>query len=48
MGAYFEPGVSLDIKLLLFNVGGEIRYRFVAGADDVDGFLAYLRLGLRL
>jgi hypothetical protein len=48
VGAYFEPGASLDIKLLMFNVGGEIRYRFVAGADDVDGFLAYLRLGLRL
>jgi hypothetical protein len=48
VGAYFEPGVSLDVKLLLFNVGGEIRYRFVAGANDVDGFLAYLRIGLRI
>jgi hypothetical protein len=48
VGAYFEPGFSLDAKLLLFNVGGEIRYRVVANAPDANGFIAYLRLGLRL
>ena len=48
VGAYFEPGFSLDAKLLLFNVGAEIRYRAVAGASDANGFIAYLRLGLRL
>jgi hypothetical protein len=48
VGAYFEPGASLDVKLLLFNVGAEVRYRVVAGASDANGVLAYLRLGLRL
>jgi len=48
VGAYFEPGGSLDVKLLLFNIGAEIRYRIVAGASDANGFITYLRLGLRL
>jgi hypothetical protein len=47
VGAYFEPGASLDVHLLLFNIGAEIRYRFVTGTDgDLNAFLAYLRLGL--
>ena len=48
VGAYFEPGASLDVKLLLFNVGAEVRYRIVAAAKDVNGVIAYLRLGIRL
>lgn len=46
VGAYFEPGASLDIHLLLFNVGAEMRYRVVTGNSEANGFLAYLRLGL--
>ncbi|HEX5661277.1 MAG TPA: hypothetical protein VFX59_29005 [Polyangiales bacterium] len=47
VGAYFEPGASLDVHLLVFNVGAEVRYRFVTGTDgDLNAFLAYLRLGL--
>ncbi len=46
-GAYFEPGVSLDLHVLLFNIGAEVRYRIVTNTNhDLDGFLAYLRLGL--
>lgn len=46
-GAYFEPGVSLDVHLLLFNVGAEARYRIVTNTGgDLNAFLAYLRLGL--
>ncbi|MDB4990733.1 MAG: hypothetical protein JWN04_5911 [Myxococcaceae bacterium] len=48
VGAYFEPGVSADVQLLLFNVGAEVRYRIVAGAHDANGVIAYLRLGIRL
>lgn len=47
VGAYFEPGASLDIHLLLFNVGVEARYRFVTSTPEANGFLAYLRLGLQ-
>jgi hypothetical protein len=47
VGAYFEPGASLDIHLLLFNVGVEARYRFVTATPEANGFLAYLRLGLQ-
>jgi hypothetical protein len=47
-GAYFEPGVSLDVHLLLFNIGAEARYRFVTNTGgDLNGFIAYLRLGLQ-
>jgi hypothetical protein len=48
VGAYFEPGASLDLHLLMFNVGAEVRYRIVAGAHDVNGVIAYLRLGIHL
>ncbi|MDB4973765.1 MAG: hypothetical protein JWN48_2106 [Myxococcaceae bacterium] len=48
VGAYFEPGGSLDLHLLMFNLGAEVRYRVVAGAHDVNGLLAYLRLGIHL
>ena len=48
VGTYFEPGGSVDLKILLFNVGAEVRYRIVAGAKDVNGVIAYLRLGIRL
>lgn len=48
VGTYFEPGGSVDVKILLLNVGAEVRYRIVAGAKDVNGLIAYLRLGIRL
>ncbi|HEY6878544.1 MAG TPA: hypothetical protein VI299_11025 [Polyangiales bacterium] len=47
-GAYFEPGVSLDLHLLLFNIGAEARYRIVTNTGgDLNAFIAYLRLGLQ-
>jgi hypothetical protein len=47
-GAYFEPGVSLDVHLLVFNIGAEARYRIVTNSGgDLNAFLAYLRLGLQ-
>lgn len=46
VGAYFEPGGSLDVHLAVFNIGAEVRYRFVTNTPEANGFLAYLRLGL--
>jgi hypothetical protein len=46
VGAYFEPGASLDVHLLVFNVGLEARYRFVTNNSNANGVIAYLRLGL--
>ena len=49
VGAYFEPGAVLNIAILMFNVGAELRYRAVTGdGKDANAFLAYLKLGLRL
>ncbi|HVZ36243.1 MAG TPA: hypothetical protein VG963_27635 [Polyangiaceae bacterium] len=48
VGAYFEPGVVADIALAFFNVGAELRYRAVTHASDANGFLGYLKLGIRL
>lgn len=48
VGAYFEPGAVADINIMFLNIGADIRYRAVAKESDANGFLAYLRLGIRL
>lgn len=48
VGAYFEPGAVADIAIAFLNIGAELRYRAVANASDANGFLAYLKLGIKL
>jgi hypothetical protein len=44
---YMEPGAVAEVSLLLFVVGLDVRYRVAFGEKDLNGVLAYLRLGLR-
>jgi hypothetical protein len=46
-GGYFEPGAVAEVELLMFVVGADLRYRVAFGESDLNGFLAYARLGLR-
>jgi len=49
VGGYLEPGAVAEAQIMLFVVGADLRYRVALGndADDLNGFLAYLRLGVR-
>jgi hypothetical protein len=44
---YVEPGVVAEIELGWFAVGADLRYRVVTADMDRNGFLAYLKIGLR-
>jgi hypothetical protein len=44
---YIEPGAVAEVSLLLFVAGIDLRYRVAFGESDLNGFLAYARLGLR-
>ena len=36
-----------ELQILMFAVGAELRYRFAVKEDDLNGFLAYARIGVR-
>ena len=44
---YIEPGAVAEITLLLFAAGIDLRYRVAFGEPELNGFLAYARIGLR-
>lgn len=48
VGGYMEPGGVLSVQLMLFTAGLDLRYRVAFGEKDLNGFLAYLRLGVRI
>lgn len=45
---YFEPGAVAEVAVALFVAGVDLRYRIAVKESDLSGFLAYLRLGLRI
>lgn len=49
VGGYLEPGAVAEAQIALFVVGADLRYRVALGkdTDNLNGFLGYLRLGLR-
>jgi hypothetical protein len=44
---YVEPGGVAEIELGWFVAGADVRYRFAIKEGDLNGVLAYARLGLR-
>jgi hypothetical protein len=44
---YIEPGAVAEVTVLLFAAGVDLRYRVAFGESDLNGFLAYARVGLR-
>lgn len=46
-GGYIEPGAVAEVQLLMFVLGVDLRYRVAIKESDLNGFLAYARLGLR-
>lgn len=44
---YIEPGAVAEVNVLLFAAGIDLRYRVAINESDLNGFLAYARLGLR-
>lgn len=45
---YLEPGGVAEVEIGWFVAGADIRYRVVPDESDVNGLLAYAKLGLRL
>ena len=46
-GTYLEPGGVAEVELGWFVAGADLRYRFAIREAEANGFLAYLRAGLR-
>lgn len=44
---YLEPGGVVEVEVGWFVAGVDIRYRIVTDETDMNGLLAYARLGLR-
>lgn len=44
---YLDPGAVAEIELGPFLAGVDVRYRFALGDSELDGMLAYAKIGLR-